>query len=98
MGEPTFAYDIADLKARKNLGEWVPDWCFAWIRWALRNHGGRCPLKLDWFAARDLETENPVVISELRAQDGPQLSDHDPIGIDLVVDPQLSASEASGRR
>jgi len=98
MGEPTFAYDIADLKARKNLGEWVPDWCFAWIRWALRNHGGRCPLKLDWFAARDLETENPVVISELRAQDGPQLSDHDPIGIDLVVDPQLSASEARGRR
>jgi hypothetical protein len=28
-----------------------------------------------------------VVISELRAPDGPQLSDHDPIGIDLVVDP-----------
>jgi endonuclease/exonuclease/phosphatase family metal-dependent hydrolase len=87
MGGATFAYDIADLKARKNLREWVPEWCFAWIRWALRNHGGRCPLKLDWFATRDLRTEAPVVISELRAPDGPQLSDHDPIGIDLVVDP-----------
>ena len=85
IGEPTFAYDIADLKARKNLGEWVPAWCFAFIRWALRNHGGRCPLKLDWFATRGVTSANPVVIHELRAKDGgPQLSDHDPIGIEVA--------------
>jgi endonuclease/exonuclease/phosphatase family metal-dependent hydrolase len=87
MGEPTFAYDIADLKARKNLGEWVPGWCFAFIRWALRNHGGCCPLKLDWFATRGLACEAPAVIHELRAAlGGPQLSDHDPIGIEVLVD------------
>jgi len=86
IGEPTFAYDIADLKARKNLREWVPNWCFAFIRWALRNHGGRCPLKLDWFATRGLTSENPTVIHELRAEaGGPQLSDHDPIGIEVAI-------------
>lgn len=88
LGEPTFAYDIADLKARKNLGEWVPAWCFAFIRWALRNHGGYCPLKLDWFATRGLTSANPVVIHGLRAaESGPQLSDHDPIGIDVAIAP-----------
>ncbi len=66
VGEPTFAYDIADLKARKNLGEWVPGWCFACIRWALRNHGGKCPLKLDWFASRGLRAAEPIVIGDLR--------------------------------
>ncbi|HWN82963.1 MAG TPA: endonuclease/exonuclease/phosphatase family protein [Candidatus Udaeobacter sp.] len=86
IGEPTFAYDIADLKARKNLGEWVPGWCFAFIRWALRNHGGQCPLKLDWFATRGLTSVSPTVIHELRAEDGgPQLSDHDPIGIEVAI-------------
>lgn len=78
-GEPTGWYDIADTKARRNLGEWVPGWCFAFIRWALRNHGGRCPLKLDWFATRGLRAENPTVIHGLG------LSDHDPAGVDLVV-------------
>jgi hypothetical protein len=79
LGEPTGWYDIGDTKARRNLGEWVPWWCFAFIRWALRNHGGRCPLKLDWFATRGLATENPVVIHGLG------LSDHHPIGVDVTV-------------
>jgi endonuclease/exonuclease/phosphatase family metal-dependent hydrolase len=84
-GEPTGCYDIGDVKARRNLGEWVPSWCFAFIRWALRNHGGRCPLKLDWFAARGLRCENPVVIHDLGEHCRRPLSDHDPIGVDVRV-------------
>jgi endonuclease/exonuclease/phosphatase family metal-dependent hydrolase len=85
LGEPTLSYDIADLKTRRNLGEWVPGWCFAFIRWALRNHGGRCPLKLDWFATRGLGAENPVVIRDVDTGTARPLSDHDAIGIDVVV-------------
>jgi endonuclease/exonuclease/phosphatase family metal-dependent hydrolase len=78
LGEPTGGYDVCDQKARSNLGEWVPWWCFAFIGWALRNHGGRCPLKLDWFATRGLRASDPVVVPGLR-----RLSDHDPIGVDV---------------
>ena len=85
LGERTMSYDVDCDKTRRNLGEWVPGWCFAFIRWALRNHEGRCPLKVDWFAARGLETESPVVIHELREGRKVPLSDHDAIGIDLVL-------------
>ena len=85
LGEYTTYYDILDPRATRNLGEWVPGWCFAFIRWALRNHGGRCPLKLDWFAARGLKVENPVVVHELKSAHGAPLSDHDPIALDIVV-------------
>jgi endonuclease/exonuclease/phosphatase family metal-dependent hydrolase len=85
LGEHTISYDVDDFKTRKNLGEWVPGWCFAFIRWALRNHGGKCPLKVDWFATRDVKCENPVVIHELREGRDTPLSDHDAIGIDVVI-------------
>jgi endonuclease/exonuclease/phosphatase family metal-dependent hydrolase len=86
LGEHTISYDVDDLKAHKNLREWVPSWCFAFIRWALRNHDGKCPLKIDWFASRDLECRDPVIIHELREGCEVPLSDHDPIGVDLVVE------------
>jgi endonuclease/exonuclease/phosphatase family metal-dependent hydrolase len=85
LGEYTISYDVDDIKARKNLGEWVPGWCFAFIRWALRNHGGKCPLKVDWFATRDVRCENPVVIHDLGGGPGTPLSDHDAIGLDVIV-------------
>jgi endonuclease/exonuclease/phosphatase family metal-dependent hydrolase len=84
-GAPTVYYDIADIRARRNLNEWVPEWCFAFIRWSLRNHGGRCPLKLDWFAIRGVRAENPAVADNLARAYGLPLSDHDPIAIDLVL-------------
>ena len=68
------------------MGEWVPRWCFWWIEWALRDHGGRCSLKLDWFAGRDLEpdpTHPPRVVGYLRGPAGEVLSDHDPIVLDF---------------
>ncbi len=85
LGEHTISYDVSDLKTRKNLGEWVPGWCFAFIRWALRNHGGQCPLKVDWFTTRDVHCESPRVFHEFREGRAVPLSDHDPIGVDITV-------------
>ena len=85
LGEHTICYDVCDPRATGNLREWVPEWCFAFIRWSLRNHGGRCPMKLDWFATRGLCAENPVVIHDLRESRAIPLSDHDAVGVDIVV-------------
>jgi len=86
LGEYTATYDAYDSKTRQTLGEWVPNWCFAFMRWALRNHGGRCPLKIDWFATRGARSANPVVIHDLREGRPVPLSDHDAIGVDIIVD------------
>ncbi|MCA1618002.1 MAG: endonuclease/exonuclease/phosphatase family protein, partial [Acidobacteria bacterium] len=56
-GAGTLHYDVKDLAANTNMGEWVPRWCFWWIEWALRDHGGRCSLKLDWFAGKGVEPD-----------------------------------------
>ena len=84
LNEPragTLHYDVKDLAANTNMGEWVPRWCFWWIEWALRNHGGRCSLKLDWFAGRGLEPDasnTPRVVGDLRGVGGEVLSDAQP--------------------
>jgi endonuclease/exonuclease/phosphatase family metal-dependent hydrolase len=85
LGERTTTYDAACLKTRQNLGEWVPAWCFAFIRWALRNHGGTCPLKIDWFATRDVRVENPVILHDLREGRREPLSDHDALGLEVLA-------------
>lgn len=85
LGERTMSYDVSCGKTRENLGEWIPAWCFAFIRWALKNHEGRCPLKVDWFATRGLRASDPVVIHDLREGRETPLSDHDAIGVELLV-------------
>lgn len=98
LGAGTNHYAIDDMKKYKILRDWVPHWCFAFIEWALRSNGGRCSLKLDWFASKHLNVVNdktklkyadvealaPKVISGLK-HDGKELSDHDPIMIDFVL-------------
>lgn len=87
-GAGTLHYDVKDLAANTNMGEWVPRWCFWWIEWALRDHGGRCSLKLDWFAGSGIEPDPqtpPRVIGELRGRGGEVLSDHDPIVLDFTM-------------
>lgn len=86
-GERTVTYSVDNPRTRRSLGDWVPGWCFAFIRWALRNHGGACPLKLDWFAARGARVARPAVIHDLREGRATPLSDHDAIGLDVVVGP-----------
>jgi endonuclease/exonuclease/phosphatase family metal-dependent hydrolase len=85
MGAHTICYDVCDPRATGSLREWVPEWCFAFVHWALRNHQGRCPMKLDWFATRGLHVENPAVIHDLREGRTTPLSDHDAITLDLCV-------------
>lgn len=85
LGERTGGYDADCVKTRQGLSEWVPNWCFAFMRWALRNHGGRCPIKIDWFATRGVQVRDPVVLHEFRECEAP-LSDHDPIGVDVIAD------------
>ena len=84
IAERTTSYDVDDAKTHKNLREWVPAWCFSFIRWALRNHDGKCPLKIDWFAVRGLHPSNPCVFHEFREGRQPPLSDHDPIAVDVA--------------
>src|SRR5829696_8384416 len=36
-GAGTLHYDVKDLAANTNMGEWVPRWCFWWIEWALKD-------------------------------------------------------------
>lgn len=87
-GAGTLHYDVKDLAANTNMGEWVPRWCFWWIEWALKDQGGRCSLKLDWFAGRGVEpdTSNPPrVVGRLRGPAGEVLSDHDPVVLDFKL-------------
>jgi hypothetical protein len=86
-GAGTLHYDVQDLAANTNMADWVPQWCFWWINWALRESGGRCSLKLDWFAGRDLTPDPaspPRVVGDLRDRDGGVLSDHDAIVVDFI--------------
>jgi endonuclease/exonuclease/phosphatase family metal-dependent hydrolase len=86
-GAGTLHYDVQDLAANSNMGEWVPQWCFWWINWALAKSGGRCSLKLDWFTAKGIEPcgdAPPKVVGGLRDDDG-ALSDHDPIVLDFLL-------------
>jgi hypothetical protein len=69
------------------MADWVPRWCFWWINWALKDHGGRCSLKLDWFAGRHIDADHsspPRVLGHLRGPAGEILSDHDPILLDFT--------------
>jgi Metal-dependent hydrolase len=84
LGERTIRYDVDDPRAHGSLMEWVPAWCFPFIRWSLRNHNGQCPLKLDWFATRGVECAEPKVLHEFREDREIPLSDHDPICVDVL--------------
>ncbi|MFL6227487.1 MAG: endonuclease/exonuclease/phosphatase family protein [Pyrinomonadaceae bacterium] len=83
-GAGTLHYDVTDIATNTSLGDWVPAWCFPFIRWALAGHEGRCSLKLDWFAGRGIQpTSLPRVVGDLR-DDAGALSDHDAIVLDFL--------------
>ncbi len=87
LGACTLHYDVKDLALNRNMGEWIPRWCFWFINWALeQNTGneGRCSLKLDWFAGRGIDPageQKPQVVHDIRQRE--HLSDHDPIILDF---------------
>ena len=85
-GECTLHYDINDLAANGRMADWIPNWCFWFINWALERNEGRCSFKLDWFAGKNIKPSTefpPSVISDVNSSDR-MLSDHDPIVLDFV--------------
>lgn len=85
LGDYTVLYDMHDPRADGSLREWVPDWCFPFIFWSLREHQGRCPFKLDWFATRGVRPAAPEVLHEPRKAGYIPLSDHDAIAVDIAL-------------
>jgi endonuclease/exonuclease/phosphatase family metal-dependent hydrolase len=86
-GAGTLPYDVKDLAVNTNMADWVPQWCFWFLNRALEPHGGRCSLKLDWFAGKGIrpDTANPPrVIGNLDDAAG-KLSDHAAIVLDFAV-------------
>ncbi len=97
LGGTTNHYSVESIAQFKNLREWVPNWCFRFIRWSLRNHNGLCSFKLDWFTQRGLrplgadasrserkgDSIAPAVIGGL-THDDQQVSDHDAIAVDFM--------------
>jgi endonuclease/exonuclease/phosphatase family metal-dependent hydrolase len=83
-GACTLHYTIDDLSANLNMADWVPGWCFHFIRWALSLTGGRCSLKLDWFAGKGIRAagRGPGVLHDIR-DGGKPVSDHDPITLEF---------------
>ncbi len=85
-GAGTLHYDVKDLATNTNMADWVPGWCFWFINRALAPYNGRCSLKLDWFAGKDLKPDaesRPRVVGELSDAAG-RLSDHDAIVLDFA--------------
>lgn len=88
LGACTLHYDVSDRATNVNLGDWIPQWCFRFINWALARHGGRCSLKLDWFAGKDVEAAPgclPQVIDSKTFGGANAPSDHDPLLLDFVL-------------
>jgi endonuclease/exonuclease/phosphatase family metal-dependent hydrolase len=78
-GECTLHYNVQDLAANLNMGEWVPQWCFWFINWALARTGGSCSMKLDWFAGKGISPLAPAFAVPGLTAGGQPVSDHDPI-------------------
>lgn len=87
-GVGTLHYDMENTAYNTNLGDWVPQWCFPFIFWAVKKVGGKCSLRLDWFAGKDIELApgtTPQTIANLRCEEGLPLSDHDAITLDFRI-------------
>ena len=78
-GQCTLHYNVRDIATNMNMGEWVPQWCFWFISWALDRTGGTCSMKLDWFAGKKIQPQAPALVIQGLNDGGKPVSDHDPI-------------------
>lgn len=88
IGVGSLHYDVDSIEKNVNLGDWVPAWCFPWIRWAMGRVGGKISLKLDWFAGKNIKIANnskPKVVGNLATKNNTPLSDHDAIVLDFKL-------------
>ncbi|MEJ7617948.1 MAG: endonuclease/exonuclease/phosphatase family protein [Pyrinomonadaceae bacterium] len=86
-GACTLHYDVGDIATNVNMADWIPRGCFWFINWALKKQQGRCSLKLDWFAGKNIAPapdQTPAVIADLIDERG-RLSDHDAIVLDFFL-------------
>ncbi|MCC7460820.1 MAG: endonuclease/exonuclease/phosphatase family protein, partial [Proteobacteria bacterium] len=81
-GGCTLHYDFNDPFFRLSLGDWLPQWCFHFIDWALKPHNGKCSFKLDWLLGREVTPTHIAIIQDLPKNPN-RLSDHDPILVDI---------------
>ncbi len=83
-GACTLHYHVKDIKKFRNLKDWIPDWCFKFVEWALKEQGGKCSFKIDWLAGRGVRAvpKSAQVIGELQYQEK-EISDHDAIAVDF---------------
>jgi endonuclease/exonuclease/phosphatase family metal-dependent hydrolase len=84
-GECTLHYDVRDVAANLNMREWVPNWCFWFINWALERTGGSCSMKLDWFAGKQIKPLAPAAGIRGLTTGGKRVSDHDPIALAFQI-------------
>ncbi|MEZ4454552.1 MAG: endonuclease/exonuclease/phosphatase family protein [Nannocystaceae bacterium] len=82
----TAYYDVNDPEVMGKTLEYVPKAIWAWIQRRLEPWGGVVPLRFDWFAGRGLRPVRPRVIDRPTFE-GRQVSDHNPIVVDLALDP-----------
>jgi len=85
-GECTLHYNVTDIAANLNMGEWVPQWCFWFINWALERTGGACSMKLDWYAGKGIQRRGKCIVAAGLSDRGGRVSDHDPIFLSFVPD------------
>ena len=86
QGAGTLHYSVEDIAVNANMADWIPLWCFHFLKWSLKDHGGRASLKLDWFAGRGITPapgHSPRVVGDLRDESG-RLSDHDAIVLEFL--------------
>jgi len=84
-GGCTLHYYVEDLAANGRMADWIPFWCFWFINWALAMNNGRCSMKLDWFAGKNIEPWKKKacrIAYDVHDRENP-LSDHDPIVLDF---------------
>jgi endonuclease/exonuclease/phosphatase family metal-dependent hydrolase len=105
-GGCTLDYSIRDLAANRNMAEWIPNWCFWFIDRALEGQGGRCSMKLDWFAGRGLSVEGglpgenpegPRILRDPGIPGAPPLSDHAPIVLGFALSPRSNSESGNSR-
>lgn len=96
MDRGTYRYEVGTFDSESQVRDHLPEIVVKALRYKLRPWNGVAPMKIDWFAARGLaalkegEIEepdgrrslSPTVIEKPR-WDGVQLSDHDPMIVDV---------------
>jgi endonuclease/exonuclease/phosphatase family metal-dependent hydrolase len=86
IGAGTLHYDMENVAYNTNLSDWVPQWCFPFIFWAVKRVGGRVSARLDWFAGKGIEVKGkPKNVGDLFDAENLPLSDHDAITLDFML-------------